>query len=115
MANFVVVSETSLRPDPDDTSQEVVGLKVNDTVAGLHQLATWEKVSFTDSTGHTFLGWVHVDALKEVQASQFKLYNEPLGHDYRDCGVIRGKACPFSLEKGAVAAAGRIDRRGLAQ
>src|SRR5271157_917657 len=69
----------------------------------------------TNSTGHTFLGWAHLDALKEVQASQFKLYNEPLGHDYRDCGVIRGKACPFSLEKGAVAAAGRIDRRRLAQ
>ena len=79
MANFVVVSRTSLRPDPDDTSQEVVGLKVNDTVAGLHQLATWEKASFTDPSGRSFLGWVHLDALKAVQASQFNLYNEPLG------------------------------------
>src|SRR3984957_17802390 len=79
MANFVVVSRTPLRPDPDDTSQEVVGLKVNDTVAGLHQLATWEKASFTDPSGRSFLGWVHLDALKAVQASQFNLYNEPLG------------------------------------
>jgi len=88
MANYLVVSKASLRPDPDDTSREVVALDVNDSVAGLHELGIWEKVSFTDKDGHTHFGWVHAEALKEIQSSQFKLYDEPFGPSKIELGDL---------------------------
>lgn len=79
MTNFLVVSSSSLREQPDDSTSEIVRLKANDLVAGLHQLVTWEKVSFTNDNGQVYLGWLHVDALKEVSAVSFQLYDQPFG------------------------------------
>ena len=79
MSSFTVVSKTSLRPDPDDASPEVAGLNVGDTVARLHELANWSKVSFTDKSGREFLGWLHSDTLREIKPRQINLYDEPFG------------------------------------
>jgi hypothetical protein len=79
MANYAVIIKASLRPDPDDSSAELLSLEVGDIIAPIRSLEKWLKVSFTDKAGVTHLGWVRSEALKEVQAQQFQLYDEPFG------------------------------------
>ena len=79
MADYVVVTRASLRPDPDDTSPEVVGLEVNDRAAALRELKPWMKVSVVAKDGSAYLGWVHSDVLRQSQAKPIQLYDEPEG------------------------------------
>ncbi|UHC20419.1 peptidoglycan-binding protein (plasmid) [Methylobacterium currus] len=99
MANYVVVTKTSLRPDPDDTSPEEVGLNVGDEVAVLRELKPWAKVSVTATDGKTYLGWIHSDALKESQAKPILLFDQPEGQAATVTGdilVVRLQLPPWS-------------------
>jgi hypothetical protein len=79
MQNFIVASRTPLRPDPDDQSQEIHVLEINDRVAHLHEIGDWSKISFADQSGRTLIGWVHTNVLKEVQSAQIPLFDAPFG------------------------------------
>jgi hypothetical protein len=79
MQNFIVVSRTPLRPDPDEQSDEIHRLEVNDIVAHLHGIGAWSKISFVKQSGQTLIGWVPTNALKEAQAAQIALFDAPFG------------------------------------
>ncbi|MGF3022359.1 peptidoglycan-binding protein [Methylobacterium aquaticum] len=87
MANYVVVTKTSLRPDPDDTSPEVRGLNVGDEVVVLRELKPWTKVSVA-AGDRTDLGWIHSDALKESEAKPIPLFDQPEGQAATVTGEI---------------------------
>jgi hypothetical protein len=79
IADYRIITKTSLRPDPDDSSKELISLGVGIVVSVLRTLGTWSKVSYTDGEGATFVGWVHSDALKKTQAHDFELFDAPYG------------------------------------
>jgi hypothetical protein len=70
--NYVVVSETSLRPDPDETSPEVIKLVAGDKVSSSKELGTWRKVSHSAKDGNSYFGWVLSNTLSQDQAKQFR-------------------------------------------
>jgi hypothetical protein len=86
-----VTSETCLRPDPDEASQELVALEVNDKVVLLRELATWGKVSFVDGAGQSHIGWMQIALLREARAVPIKLYDEPFGAGVEILGEIVGE------------------------
>src|SRR6201996_3906245 len=88
MADCIVISKASLRPDPDDSSAEILSLNAGDRVSQLRELSTWAKVSFTDQAIHAYLGWLHADVLKEAPATTFKLYDQPFGTPKEVSGSI---------------------------
>ena len=90
MTDYVVIAKTSLRPDPDDTSPEVLGLEIDDRIVGLREFKPWMKVSLTAKDGAAHLGWVHLDTIKESQAKQFQLYDQPEGEARTVTGDITG-------------------------
>lgn len=79
MAHYVVVTKTSLRPDPDDTSPELVGLDVGKEVVVLRELKPWTKVSVAVTRDNTCLGWIRWETLKESQAQPIRLFDQPEG------------------------------------
>ncbi|SEI01823.1 Putative peptidoglycan binding domain-containing protein [Methylobacterium sp. 275MFSha3.1] len=90
MTNCVVITKTSLRPDPDDTSAEVMGLDIGHEVVVLRELKPWTKVSVASTGAQTYLGWVHSDALKENQTKPIHLYDQPEGEGTTVIGDIVG-------------------------
>ena len=91
MSDYLVTVRTSLRPDPDDGSPEIISLEAASRVARLHDLGTWAKVSNTDQNGKTVLGWLHADVLKEITAAQITLFDEPFGQSRVVVGEVIGE------------------------
>jgi peptidoglycan hydrolase-like protein with peptidoglycan-binding domain len=88
--NYVVVSETSLRPDPDETSPEVIKLVAGDKVSSSKELGTWRKVSHSAKDGNSYFGWVLSNTLSQDQAKQFQIFDEPDGVARTVIGEISG-------------------------
>jgi len=79
MTDYVVVTRTSLRPDPDDTSPEVVMLEVGKEVVVLRELRPWTKVSVAGTEDNTYIGWIHSDVLKVSRDKPIRLFDQPEG------------------------------------
>jgi len=88
MSDFIITSKTSLRPDPDDSSAEIVSLNPNDKAAKLHELGPWSKISYTDKTGQSFIGWIHTDVLSEITLTAIELFDAPFGQSKTVTGLI---------------------------
>ena len=87
MSDRIVKSRASLRPDPDDSSQELVVIESNQRVALLRELATWAKISFVDGAGAPYIGWIRSELLAEAKLSDIKLHDEPFGQ----MRIVRGE------------------------
>jgi hypothetical protein len=79
-----------IRPDPDDTSPEIVALNVGDEVSTVRELLPWIKVSFADKQNRQYNGWIPADKLNAIHAQPVRLFNEPEGQPEDVCGEIIG-------------------------
>ena len=88
MSDRFVTARAFLRPDPDESSQELVAIDIDEKVALLGELATWAKVSFVDKAGRPHIGWMLLTLLKEAKPSTLKLYDAPFGTGSNVVGEI---------------------------
>jgi peptidoglycan hydrolase-like protein with peptidoglycan-binding domain len=88
MSDRFVTARAFLRPDPDESSQELVAIETDEKVALLGELASWAKVSFVDKAGRPHIGWMLLTLLKEAKPSTLKLYDAPFGTGSNVVGEI---------------------------
>jgi hypothetical protein len=90
LTDFIFIAQTSLRPDPDDSSPAVIAVNIGDKVSALREVKPWMKVSFNGVDGKQHFGWVHSDVLKESTAEKIQLFDEPVGQSEIVTGSVVG-------------------------